>query len=195
MAEAATSALPEDLAALVAELERLESEAHALAGPLEEGAFNWQPDRGKAWSVAQCLDHLARANRLYLDALEESARRAEQQGLERRGALAPDRLGRWFIAQIEPPPRRRLPIPKKAIPASRCMKPATLAAFGGEQQRAIDLVRQLAAVDANTVKFRNPFAWGLRAFNLATGVLVIAAHERRHLLQARAVLSHPAFGR
>jgi hypothetical protein len=73
------------------------------------------------------------------------------------------------------------------------MKEATLAAFGGEQQRAIDFVRASAPYDVSSVRFRNPFAFGLRAFNLATGIEVIAAHERRHLAQAARVVAHPAF--
>jgi hypothetical protein len=195
VAEPAAAPLPEDCAALVAELERLEREALALAGPLDDAAFNWQPDGGKGWSVGQCLEHLERTNRLYLDALEDALRKAREQGLERKGPLDPGRIGRWFIAQIEPPVRRKTAARKKTQPASRCIKAATLAAFSGEQQRAIDLVRAAAPYDCNSVRYRNPLAAGLRAFNLATGMMVINAHERRHLAQASRVVASPAFPR
>jgi len=187
--------LPEDCARIVTELEALEDEARKIASPLDDAAFNWQPDRGRGWSVGQCLDHLVKTNRLYLDAMEDAVRLGDEQGLTRGQPLRPGRLGGWFIRQLEPPIRRRLPAPKKAIPAAHLNPPATLAAFGGEQQRMIDLVRAAAGLDCNAIRFRNPFAWGMRVFNLATGLLVVPAHERRHLEQARKVTARPDFPR
>jgi len=195
VAEAAPAALPRECSELVVELERLESEARARAEPLSEEAFNWQPPGGKGWSVGQCLDHLTRANRLYLDALEVGLQQAREQGLERKGPLDPGRLGRWFVAALEPTSSRRYRTVKKLVPPSHCFKEATLSAFGGEQQRAIDYVCAASPFDCNAVRFRNPLAMGLRTFNLATGILAIAAHERRHLAQAARVLAQPQFPR
>jgi hypothetical protein len=84
--------------------------------------------------------------------------------------------------------------PKKSQPPSMCMKEATLVAFAGEQQRLIEFVRDTACLDCNEVKFKNPFLYKLRTFNLATGMLVLAAHERRHLLQAANVVAAMARG-
>jgi hypothetical protein len=47
-------------------------------------------------------------------------------------------------------------------------------------------LRTHADVDLAGVRFPNPFIRGVR-FSLATGLHVIAAHERRHLWQARRV--------
>ena len=193
MADADAPALPAECSALVAELERLEREARALAEPLAEEAFNWRPDGGRGWSVGQCLDHLTRANRLYLDELETALGKGREQGLERKGAHDLGRVGRWFVRQLEPANSRRLPTRRKITPPARCPKEATLAAFGGEQQRAIDFVRAASPYDCNTIRFRNPLAMGLRTFNLATGMQVIAAHERRHLAQALRATKMPGF--
>jgi hypothetical protein len=192
VAEAAAAPLPPGSAEVVAELERLEREARALAEPLTEERFNWQPQRG-SWSVGQCLDHLTRSNRLYLDELEIALVSAREAGLERQGPPDLGRIGRWFVRQMEPTNPRKIRTSRKQTPPERTMKEATLAAFGGEQQRAIDFVRASAPYDVSSVRFRNPFAFGLRAFNLATGIEVIAAHERRHLAQAARVVAHPAF--
>jgi hypothetical protein len=59
-----------------------------------------------------------------------------------------------------------------------------VAAFRAVQRDVVSFVRDTAELDLNRVRFRNPFLKGLKLFNVATGVLVIAAHERRHLLQA-----------
>jgi len=185
--------LTPDRVELMAELARLSFEASSLAGPLDEARFNWQPDGGKAWSVGQCLEHLTRANRVYLDALEEAVRKAAAEGDVPSPPLQPGRLGRWFLSSLEPPARIKFRAPSKIVPASRCPKQATLVAFAGEQQRVIELVRTSARVDCNAVRFENPLAYGLRTFNVATGLLVIAAHERRHLEQARNIVSRPDF--
>jgi hypothetical protein len=185
--------LTPDRVELMAELARLAFEASSLAAPLDEARFNWQPDGGKAWSVGQCLEHLTRANRVYLDALEEAVRKAAAEGDVPSPPLQPGRLGRWFLSSLEPPARIKFKALAKIVPQSRCPKQATLVAFAGEQQRVIELVRASARIDANATRFDNPLAYGLRTFNVATGLLVIAAHERRHLEQARKVASRPDF--
>lgn len=182
-----------DRVALMAELSRLAFEASSLAAPLDEAQFNWQPESGRGWSVGQCLDHLTRANRVYLDALEEAVRPALALGGGASPPLQPGRLGRWFLSSLEPPARVKFRAPAKIVPQSRCPTQATLVAFAGEQQRVIELVRDSARIDCNAVRFRNPLAYGLRTFNVATGLLVIAAHERRHLEQARKVVARADF--
>jgi hypothetical protein len=44
-------------------------------------------------------------------------------------------------------------------------------------------LRTYADIDLRGVRFPNPFIHGVR-FSLATGLQLIAAHERRHLWQA-----------
>jgi len=183
-----------DRAELMAELTRLAFEVKQLAEPLDDAQFNWRP-KPEAWSVAQCLDHLVRVNRAYLDALESAADEGRRRGEMGDAPLAPGRLGAWFIRQLEPPPKRKLPTVKRGVPAERCIKAATLVAFGGEQQRLIGLVRATSDLDCNAIRFSNPLAFGLRAFSLATGLLVLAAHERRHLWQARQIVGHDGFPR
>ena len=46
-----------------------------------------------------------------------------------------------------------------------------------------EFLRRYAEIDLAGVRFPNPFIRGVR-FSLATGLHVIAAHERRHLWQA-----------
>lgn len=179
-----------DRTALMAELARLSFEAGQIAAPLDDARFNWQPDDGKGWSVGQCLDHLVRTNRCYLDALEEAAgSAARNEGQCDPTPFDPGRVGRWFIGTMEPPVKTKYKAVKKTVPPSRCIKEPTLVAFAGEQQRVIEFVRDSACLDCNSVKFKNPLAYGLRMFNLSTGMLVLAAHERRHLWQARNVLA------
>jgi hypothetical protein len=174
------AAFPDDRAALIGELERLEREYAALAEGSDRESWNRQAVPGKSWSVGQCLDHVAKINELYVEPLREAAARAPRG----RQPLRANLLGRWFVAEMEPPAKRRLPAPAPAAPASDLDPATTVAAFRAAQRDIVSFVRDTAEFDLNRVRFRNPFLNGLRVFNVATGVLVIAAHERRHLLQA-----------
>ncbi len=182
-------------AALRAELDRLEGELQALVAPLSPEAFHWQPDGGTRWSVGQCVDHLASANRAYLDAFDRVLARGTSRAGAPRLAGAPSRLGRWFIDLQEPPPRRRLPAPRKIRPrpAASGGPEGVWASFAASQQRARALLDATRAIEVDRIRFANPFFAGLPLFTVGEGLRIVAAHERRHLWQARRVAARPDF--
>jgi hypothetical protein len=57
-----------DIAVLEDGFDAVERDARALVSGLTELSGTWRPD-ANAWSVAECLDHLAIANRVYLRAI------------------------------------------------------------------------------------------------------------------------------
>ncbi len=111
--------LPADIRGLLDQLEAAEREARALVAGLSEEQGTWRLEPG-SWSISECFDHLATANRVYLVASQ-----------------------------------------------------ADVHAF----------LRGHADLDLAGIRFPNPLVRGVR-FSLATGLHVIAAHERRHLWQA-----------
>jgi len=54
----------------------IDGEARALVAGLSESNGAWRATPS-SWSIAECLDHLAHANRVYLAAMEPAASRAE----------------------------------------------------------------------------------------------------------------------
>ncbi len=82
--------------------------------------------------------------------------------------------------------------PKQIVPALGKSKQQLGAEFRREQQAVRDLLRAVADLDLNRARFVNPFVPLVR-FSVGTGLLVIAAHERRHLFQAAAVRRAPGF--
>lgn len=175
---------PADILALNDALGAVERDARAVVAGLTEEQGTWRAASG-SWSVAQCLDHLAMANRIYLDAMQPAADRALARGSLRRGPASPGLLGRWFVRTLEPPVR-----PLFRGKAPQRIRPRTFPALGDAIEQFVasqDDVRMFlrlhAQIDLAGVRFPNPFVRGLR-FSLATGLHVIAAHERRHLWQA-----------
>jgi uncharacterized damage-inducible protein DinB len=185
------SAVPSDLTAITDALDAVDHDAGALVADLDNDQFNWQPDGG-GWSIAQCLDHLTRANSVYLDALRAGAASARSAQLERQGPIRPGLLARLFIMAMGPSARVKVPAPAKAVPASRLRKEDVLPAFLRIQEDVRAFAQACADLDLNRARFANPFAKGVQ-FSVGTGLLVIAAHDQRHLGQAHRVRQQAAF--
>jgi DinB superfamily len=161
-----------------------EVDARALVGGLTETVGAWRPD-ANSWSVAECLDHLAIANRVYLREMQPAAERALTQGRRRRGPVQPGVIGGWFVRTLEPPvnPRFRRKAPHSIRPRVAPSLDDAASRFLASQDEVRVFLRRYADIDLAGVRFPNPFIKGVR-FSLATGLHVIAAHERRHLWQA-----------
>jgi hypothetical protein len=183
--------LPDDVQELLRALDENDRRAEDLVRDLDDERLNWRPDE-RSWSVAQCLDHLNVANHAYLVPMREALEKARRKGVSRRGAIQPGLLERWFVANLEPPPKRRLPAPRKNVPAARKAGAEVMADWRRLQAEVRDLLREAAGIDLNRTRFANPFIPLIR-FTAGTGFRVIAAHERRHLWQAERVKANPRF--
>ncbi|MEA2416767.1 MAG: hypothetical protein QOI58_3424 [Thermoanaerobaculia bacterium] len=184
MVAAMDSNMPADIAELRDQLELVAGEADALVDGLSEEQGMRRPEGG-GWSVSECLDHLATGNRLYLNAMQEPANRARLRGMYRRRPARPGLVGRFFVGLLEPPPRwwSRMKAPRKTRPRNAPPLAETFADFIATQGQAGAFLRANADLDLAGIRFPNPFVRGI-FFSLATGLHVIVAHERRHLLQA-----------
>ena len=80
--------MPADLTELEDHFDAAERDAQALVAGLGERLGGWRAG-ARSWSVAECLDHLAIGNRVYLQAMKEPAARAREQGRQRRGPATP----------------------------------------------------------------------------------------------------------
>ena len=176
--------VPADIRDLEDQLDAAERDAQLLVAGLTEQQGAWRPEPG-SWSVAECLDHLATANRVYLQAMSEPAVRARAKGRARRRPVVPGIVGRWFVRWLEPPVKPRLKGKAPRIIRPRTAPPLAdaSAAFAASQGEVRAFLRAYADLDLAGVRFPNPFIPGVR-FSLATGLHVITAHERRHLWQA-----------
>ena len=175
---------PADIVALEDALEAADRDARAIVAGLTEEQGAWRAAPG-SWSVAECLDHLATANRVYLDAMRPAAERALEQGRRRRGPAQPGLVGRWFVRSLEPPAKAysKLKAPRKIVPRTSPALADAVRAFLASQEDVRTFLRRYADIDLAGVRFANPFVPGVR-FSLATGLHVVAAHDRRHLWQA-----------
>ena len=186
---------PVDIVALDNAFVAVTEDVGRLTRGVDDPQGAWHARAG-SWSVAECLDHLAAANRVYLDAMRPAAARARARGRLRRGPATPGLIGRWFVRMMEPPvkPALRGTAPEIIRPHGGTTLGDALRRFLASQDEVRAFLRTYEDLDLTGTRFVNPFVRGVQ-FSLATGLHVIAAHERRHIWQAWAVrraLERPA---
>ena len=184
-------ALTPEIDAFRVEFERLSSDADVLVGPLNEEQFNWQPAPG-SWSVAECIEHLNATARHYLTNLDEGIADAIRRGLYGEGPFTYNWIGRIVVATMEPPAHFKIKAPRKFHPLPKRSRHDIMAAFRAYQVQYIDRLRQANGLDLARARVSSPAAKWLR-MSLGSGFALMAAHERRHLWQARGVRSDPGF--
>jgi hypothetical protein len=172
-----------DIDALDAELEGTGRDAASLVDGLTEDLGRWR-QATDVWSVAECIDHLAVADSVYLRSMTEPVRRAREQQLMRRKAALPGLLGGWFVRSLEPPVKKfsKLKAPRLIRPNVAPLLAEAYRDFVAAHDDVRAFLRANADLDLATITFPNPFIPGVR-FSLATGLHVVASHERRHLWQ------------
>ena len=180
--------LPADLQALVDQLLDIERRADEIASPLSDEQFFWQPDGGRRWSVAQCLDHLAVGVEVYLATIGPVIADAKHRGVPRRGPAKPGFFGQKFVNSLEPPVKMRGKAPNKIIPRPNRTREEIMRSFHDGHAAFRDLITQSADLDTNAVTFSNPLITFVK-MRLSTAFNVIPAHARRHLVQASNVVA------
>ena len=183
--------LPPHLRAILVDLEKTDQQARRIASGLSDAQANWHPGE-TGWSVAQCLDHLGRANTVYAAALHEAMRGTRSGEGPGPGPIQPGWFSRFVIRTFEPPPKRKIRAPKKIVPGSQFTSQEALRTFLRSHDDVRTVIREGARLDWNRIRFRNPFIGFLR-FTVGTGLLIIAAHDRRHLWQAERILGCVGF--
>lgn len=184
--------LAPDIEDLRRQFEQIAADGIALVEPLSDEQFTWRPATG-AWSVADCVDHLNATAREYLPVLDDSIADAIRRGLYGQTPFRCSWFGRLLLANAEPPVRLRLTAPHglRPPPDSRA-RPHIMAAFGSYQVQFVDRLRQANGLHLGRARVRSPLTDWL-TLQLGCGFALMAAHERRHLWQARQVTARPDF--
>ncbi|MBM3767238.1 MAG: DinB family protein [Acidobacteria bacterium] len=139
------------------------------------------------WSAAQCLEHLAKTNLLYSSAIRDALKPAMHVvRSDRRGPIQPGWFARIFLERMEASSPSKFRAPDSVVPAPEADPRAALRDFLGAQRAVVNLLNETKLLNLNGIRFKNPFAPLIR-FSAGTGFLLIAAHNRRHIQQARRI--------
>ena len=171
------------LSVILSDLRSSEERAASITAGISDAQANWRPGGGRSWSIVQCLSHLARTNRIYADAMYEAVSRSDVQLPAESSGIIPGWLSAQFIRAMEPPVRTRMKARSKVLPLTLGDPNEAVAEFIASHEAVRVLIASASNIDLNHVRFKNPFV-SLLPFTVGTGLLVVNAHDRRHLWQA-----------
>ena len=175
------------------QFEQISADADALVAPLSDEQFTWQP-APDAWSASQCLDHLNATARQYLPVMDEGVAEAIRRGMYGAGPYSYNWIGRLMVYVNQPTIRRRASAPKAFRPEPGRSRHDVMAAFHAYQVQYVDRLHQANGLDLARARVASPVARWIR-IPLGSAFGMMLAHERRHLAQARRVLSAEGFPR
>jgi len=173
------------------QFEAVVADAGAIVPRLSDYQLVWRPSP-QQWSVAECLNHLNVTATKYLPRIEAMIAQARAEGLTGRGPFRHPFVGNWFIRTMEPPPWRRFRVPGIFAPVPGQPVAALLPEFLRLRGELLERIRESDGLDLAAVRTASPAA---RFLTLTLGQCfgALAAHDRRHLWQARQVTAHPDF--
>jgi len=176
-----------------AQFEAVLADAGSLAEGLSDGQMVWRPTPQR-WSVAECLDHVNVTVTKYLPRVEAMIADARGRHLMGWGPFRHPFVGQWFIRMMEPPPRRKFRVPGPFAPRGDQPVATLLPEFRRLRAELLDRLREADGLDLAAVRTVSPAA---RFFTLTLGQCfgALAAHDRRHLWQARQVVRQADFPR
>jgi hypothetical protein len=186
------SATPIETSRVLNDLAAAEQQASETVAGLSYAQANWRPNGGRSWSIVQCFSHLARLNRVYAAAMYEAASRADANSISPSTQISAGWLGAWFIGSMEPPVRTKMKSPRKTVPVQHSDPVDAVAEFVESHEPVRGVIEASSLLNLNRVRFKNPFVPLLR-FTIGTGLLIINAHDRRHLWQAVRIKQAPGF--
>lgn len=188
----AVSRTREELAADYTDLDRLYS---AFLRNYTREQLTWRPAAG-AWSVAECIDHVARVNGFYVPAIEAAIADSRTPFAPSDAPLRTAGLpSAFFLRSVSPQGRNKLKAPPKVRPVvdRTVIDPEhALRRLLTTHDKIRGLLASTSQPDLNRLRFKNPFIPLLR-FTVATAFLIMAGHGHRHHLQAQRVCESPGF--
>jgi len=179
------------LSEALAALDDVAGDAERSFGELTPAQLNWRP-ADRAWSVAQCVEHLYTANRLMVTAARHAL--AHPPTLWRRMPLVPGFFGRQLVRSQAPQTTRKFTTSAIATPSQSAIDDGVIERFMAGHRNRTEWMQSLdPGIAARTIMV-SPFVRFI-TYSVLDGCRLMAAHDRRHVEQARRVTQTAGFPR
>ncbi len=180
-----------ELADYQRQFQAIKQDARELVAGMSEKALAWRPEPGR-WSIGENLEHLNLVGERYLKAIDECIAGARKQGLFSSGPFRYAFFSTLLAQGTEPPPCRKLRTTRAVTPPGNFSPIAALPAFLHLQDQLVERLERAEGLDLARVTLVSPLMRRLR-HSLGPAFAFVAAHERRHLWQAREVRNSGSF--
>lgn len=165
----------------------------AISAGLTDPQANFKPTP-KAWSVAECMDHLNQSMGTYAGCMRPAIEKARARGRTGDAPYAAGTLiGRFILKTLKKGPSRKVPAPGVFRPTASRFEPAAVRdKLVSVLKESGDLLRQADGLALGSIVFGTPVSSLVRV-SLAQAFEIHAIHTHRHLDQMERVKTHPDF--
>ena len=175
-----------DIEALLRQFEDIRQDAESLVAGQTPTQLLWKPGTNR-WSIAECFAHLVVVDGMDLPGLSSAIADARARGVTGRGPFRYGLISGWFVNWMDAPVKRfKVGAPGPYVPPQVKNPQETLNEFWKVQTEMRGLLCGADGLNLAHVKFRLPLLPWVK-MTLGRTFQLIAAHDRRHLWQARQI--------
>lgn len=166
----------------------LKDEAMTLVTGIDEDVLRRRPDP-ETWSAAQIFDHMNTTGWLVLNTLEDAIQRGKEEGPYGEPPFRYGFISRWFVRSMEPSSNWTFTAPSifDPDPPETLYPEEAVEEFRALQDQFAGCVADAEGLDLRRLRVPSP-AVPLLRISLGAWFEASAAHQRRHLEQARDLL-------
>jgi hypothetical protein len=172
---------------LLQSFEQAKERATELVHSVDEERFLRKPAEDK-WCMGEILNHLTQAGNEYLPQIKKGLNKPDENLSKGNGPFTPSFVMRWFIGQVSPENRRKLPTVAAFQPVEvpEINPTEVLNGFLKLQDEIIHILKKakLEQLDLDHIKTRNPVVKFI-PMSLTSCFAIQEAHQRRHFEQMR----------
>jgi hypothetical protein len=137
----------------------------------------------KAWSALECVEHLNISMRAFVPRLQAALAQARTLPSATDQPMKLSGMARWMVWWLEPPSRLRLTTTTPFLPVEYNAA-HVLPHFISLSRELAEMAEAAKGLRLDEVEIQSPFAERVR-YSAYAAFRIIAAHNRRHLWQAR----------
>lgn len=165
-------------------LEHCAGRGRALAASIPDAHWAARPPSG-GWAVAECLTHLNLTTAGLLPLLRAGAEEARSNAWPAASRFRVGLMGRLLCWVLEPPYRMKTATQPAFVPGTNLAKADVMRDWDAAHAALDALVRDGVGLALDRPKIVSPFdPRGRVRYSVFDALLIIGAHERRHLWQA-----------
>ncbi|MBD3616481.1 MAG: DinB family protein [Gracilimonas sp.] len=172
---------------LIQAFQQAKATAENLTSDLDEEVFLRRPAKDK-WCIGEILSHLVQTGREYLPQIKKGLNKPDFELKKGADPFIPGFLFRWFIHQVSPENKKKLPTVKSFQPEQTTSidRHKVLQDFLQLQNEFIIILKKskLEGLDLGRIKTRNPVIKFV-PMSLIACFGITEAHQRRHFEQMR----------
>ena len=178
-----------DVDGIISQLEDVTADVRESFSRLTSEQLNWKP-APDSWSVAQCLDHLIKSNEEFYPELDKLAAGTRKNTFWQSWSPLSGIAGAFLVSTLKKD-GNKVKTNQKMTPPSD-IGADILERFSQHQSQFIEKIRRAADADWRKTILTSPFV-KIMTYRMDVGLAALIEHEKRHVRQAKRVVSADGF--